>query len=77
MFFDKMIDEKFNFLNDNDHQLSRNNDFALLNNTTSLFTFFAHQIKLFKHFYFKIFIEKRRKQNNDENEFAKINNIIF
>ena len=31
MFFDEKIDEKFDFLNDNDHQSSQNDDFLLLN----------------------------------------------
>ena len=77
MFFDEMIDEKFNFRNDNDHQSSRNDDFSLLNDATSLFSFFAHRVKSFEHFHFEIFVEKRREQNENEDEFTKTNNIIF
>ena len=77
IFFDEMINEKFNFQNNNDHQSSRNDDFSSLNNATLLFSFFAHQVKSFKHFYFKIFVEKKREQNKNEDEFIKTNNIIF
>ena len=77
MFFNEMIDEKFDFRNDNDHQSSRNDDLSLLNDITSLFSFLAHQIKSFEHFHFKIFVEKKREQNENENEFTKTNDIIF
>ena len=77
IFFNEMINEKFNFQNNNDHQLSRNNDLSLLNDVISLFSFLAHRIKSFKYFYFKIFVEKKREQNKDEDEFTKTNNIIF
>ena len=77
MFFNEMIDEKFDFWSDNNHQSLWNNDFLLLNNATSLFSLFAHRIKLFKHFYFEIFIEKEREQNENKDEFIKVNNIIF
>ena len=77
MFFNEIINEKFNFLNDNNYQLLRNNNFSSLNDVTSLFSFFIHWIKSFKHFYFKIFIKKKREQNDNKNEFIKINDIIF